>query len=430
MNKLMRFICGFLVLTLLLTAFPVFAQDVAGEEPDLWLWDGFVTVVGEPIYVESKENRIPEDAVLVYAHTDGTQVSVPATKSEATGNCFFSIIVDKAGIWRAVSYNGKAIDMDSLQFKAYASGDDYIKEEEEKFQKASDAVKRIEGANRYETALALSEQWDVSDYAVLASGEDFPDAMFGGPLATQVDAPMLLTKKAALYPGILPRLEALGVKTVYLLGGEEAVSPAVMDTLQEAGYRVVRVGGKNRMETAERSSELAAELRGDEAVNDKIRFEVNRNAYADALAGGAFVAMHREKFGSSYFVPYVGKDGSIVFGGTEVVPSIPNEIRLAGNNRYATAVEIAKAYKTMLDKEIKRVVLVNGENFPDGLAATPFAFRKDAVVLLTKQNELPMAVDAYLREHAIQEVWLIGGPEAITEDQQNYLAWVLKDNMD
>ncbi|MDI9502687.1 MAG: cell wall-binding repeat-containing protein, partial [Bacillota bacterium] len=271
--------------------------------------------------------------------------------------------------------------MDSLQFKAYASGDDYIKEEEEKFQKASDAVKRIEGANRYETALALSEQWDVSDYAVLASGEDFPDAMFGGPLATQVDAPMLLTKKAALYPGILPRLEALGVKTVYLLGGEEAVSPAVMDTLQEAGYRVVRVGGKNRMETAERSSELAAELRGDEAVNDKIRFEVNRNAYADALAGGAFVAMHREKFGSSYFVPYVGKDGSIVFGGTEVVPSIPNEIRLAGNNRYATAVEIAKAYKTMLDKEIKRVVLVNGENFPDGLAATPFAFRKDAVVL-------------------------------------------------
>jgi|GEM_PF-3254384 len=75
-----------------ITAFPVFAQDVAGEEPDLWLWDGFVTVVGEPIYVESKENRIPEDAVLVYAHTDGTQVSVPATKSEATGNCFFPLL--------------------------------------------------------------------------------------------------------------------------------------------------------------------------------------------------------------------------------------------------------------------------------------------------------------------------------------------------
>src|SRR3712207_7997206 len=42
--------------------------------------------------------------------------------------------------------------------------------------------------------------------------------------------------------------------------------------------------------------------------------------------------------------------------------------RIAGQNRYKTAIEIAKAYKPVLNKDINTVVLVDGTNFPDALA--------------------------------------------------------------
>lgn len=57
------------------------------------------------------------------------------------------------------------------------------------------AVKRIKGANRYETSVKLAAEkafYPQPDHAVLAYAYNFPDGLCGGPLAYSFDAPLIL----------------------------------------------------------------------------------------------------------------------------------------------------------------------------------------------------------------------------------------------
>ena len=49
---------------------------------------------------------------------------------------------------------------------------------------ASDlTVKRLSGNDRYSTSIAISKEgWSKSDYAILTSGENYPDALSAAPL--------------------------------------------------------------------------------------------------------------------------------------------------------------------------------------------------------------------------------------------------------
>ena len=61
---------------------------------------------------------------------------------------------------------------------------------------ASTITKRLAGVNRYGTSAAVStEGWQKSDYAILASGQDFPDAISATPLTKKYNAPILLIAK-------------------------------------------------------------------------------------------------------------------------------------------------------------------------------------------------------------------------------------------
>lgn len=90
--------------------------------------------------------------------------------------------------------------------------------EEDKNENKKYIVSRVEGRDRYETAINASNMLMNAEIAVIASGENFADALFGGPLASQVNGPMLLTSKDSLPNGLLEKLKELKVKTIYLLG--------------------------------------------------------------------------------------------------------------------------------------------------------------------------------------------------------------------
>ena len=74
---------------------------------------------------------------------------------------------------------------------------------------------------------------------------------------------------------------------------------------------------------------------------------------------------------------------------------------LAGDNRYETAVTIAKDVaniKSVINN--KEIVLVNGDSLVDGLAAAPLAanYGVHTPILLTESNKLPAATKEYLKE--------------------------------
>jgi putative cell wall-binding protein len=93
-------------------------------------------------------------------------------------------------------------------------------------------------------------------------------------------------------------------------------------------------------------------------------------------------------------------------------------VRLAGADRYATAVKVSqrtfKAPQTNL-------VVASGESWPDALAAGPFAASLDAPLLLVRKNSAPQVAIDELKRLRPSKVYVIGGPGAISDATWNKL---------
>ena len=85
--------------------------------------------------------------------------------------------------------------------------------------------------------------------------------------------------------------------------------------------------------------------------------------------------------------------------------------RLAGRNRFLTAVEISKASFETADT----VVLAFGMNYADALAGVPLANKLNAPILLTYKDTLDSATLAELVRLKAKKVVILGGTGAINE---------------
>ena len=86
--------------------------------------------------------------------------------------------------------------------------------------------------------------------------------------------------------------------------------------------------------------------------------------------------------------------------------------RLAGEDRYTTAVEIAREM-ARLGSDPGRAVLASGERFPDALAAAVPAAAGGWPILLTTPHRLPEATAAWLERGSVRHVEVVGGTAAI-----------------
>ncbi|MCS5722967.1 cell wall-binding repeat-containing protein [Herbiconiux sp. CPCC 203407] len=90
-------------------------------------------------------------------------------------------------------------------------------------------VVRFDGPDRYAVSLALNrEAFPSSNQAFIASGTTFADALSGGAIAGRLNAPLYLSRRECMPPEVLERL-ATGVRETFLLGGENTLTPAVLD---------------------------------------------------------------------------------------------------------------------------------------------------------------------------------------------------------
>ena len=115
---------------------------------------------------------------------------------------------------------------------------------------------------------------------------------------------------------------------------------------------------------------------------------------------------------------------------------------LAGSNRYATAVTIAKEYAKLTGSTVSnggnaKIVLVNGDSLVDGLAASPLASAltgndadNKAPILLTESDRLPSETKAYLKEVISNvaigslknaELHIVGGESVVSKSLEREL---------
>lgn len=120
--------------------------------------------------------------------------------------------------------------------------------------KASASVpttKRLAGTDRYQTSLKVAQDgWSSSYYAILASGEDYPDALSSVPLSKKYDAPILLTHKTYVDSYVLDEMKSLNVGKVFIIGGTGSVSDNVVNQLKALEIQTERIGGTDRYDTS------------------------------------------------------------------------------------------------------------------------------------------------------------------------------------
>ncbi|HEX6139099.1 MAG TPA: cell wall-binding repeat-containing protein, partial [Candidatus Limnocylindria bacterium] len=127
---------------------------------------------------------------------------------------------------------------------------------------ATVANERLAGADRYATAVAVSQRLFPSGPApvvYLASGANFPDGLSGSPIAARRGGVMLFAQSNALPAVVEAELARLAPAEVVLLGGPAVLSDAVAARVQAVlpAAAVGRLFGADRYATAAQLSASA-----------------------------------------------------------------------------------------------------------------------------------------------------------------------------
>lgn len=284
---------------------------------------------------------------------------------------------------------------------------------------------RLQGKDRWETSAHIAGEFGDVDTVYLANGVTFPDALTGSAPAVQDGAPVLLTKDHALPQDIAASLEALSPQQVVVLGGPDAISDAVLETVEElTGAEMTRVAGEERYETA---AEVARE-RFDTDDVDTV-YVASGGQFADSLTAGPLAGLQNDPIllskpghlplATAAALEELDPEHIVVLGGpvaigeqvyTELGAYADTIERLHGEDRYDTATVVAERIAPS-----EEVFVASGEVFPDALSGASLAGLRQAPLLLTKQDHLPGATGTALQEREPQQITVYGGPVAVSD---------------
>lgn len=235
---------------------------------------------------------------------------------------------------------------------------------------------------------------------VLVRDDAFPDALAAAPLAG-ADGPLLYAPYGpALHPSVRLAVERVLPPggTVYLVGGDAAISFEVERELQGAGWQVRRIAGSNRVLTA---VEVAREMVARQGKPDTVLL-ATASDWPDAAAGGAYGA----RVGAPVLLAFLDElpedtrrlldelDPEQVYalGGNQVLSSAvvraAGAERVSGETRESTAVAIAEQlWGRDTAGDAPRWSVVPGSSTHDwhwAFTASPIAARHDAAVLVAR----------------------------------------------
>lgn len=273
-----------------------------------------------------------------------------------------------------------------------------------------------------EIAVRLSEGTPLPDTStvVVARDDQFADALASGVL--QHDHPMLLVPSTGPIPErVLGELDRLAPSRVIILGGTVAVGEDVEAQMQARGYATERRAGLSRFETATTiaatdvpeatTAILARAFPAADSTDDT-------QAFADTLGVGAWAAEEgwpvlltetqrltpstREFLLDSEIETIQLIGGTAAISGdveTELVDLGFQVVRVAGADRFGTAVEVAKMRGADSAADVAQVLVVDSQfanSWAGGLAAAAHSAHFDAPIVLTTGTTVPAATMEFL----------------------------------
>ncbi|WP_246569730.1 cell wall-binding repeat-containing protein [Lentibacillus saliphilus] len=293
-------------------------------------------------------------------------------------------------------------------------------------------IDRISGKTRYATAVAVSQRgWHQSDTVILTRGDDYADALAGVPLAKKYDAPLLLTKSDQLTDVTQAEIKRLGAQTVYILGGEKAISSSVEATLKKMNINVQRLSGQSRTDTAIAIAEkLVAGAPVEKAV------VVNGYNFPDALSVAAYAAAEGMPIlltegktisrATSALIDRLHVNQTYVIGGPLAVPksiveSLPGAVRISGPTRYDTSIEVAEYFNL----NTAQVYVTTGTQYPDAISGAALAAKEGSGVVLVG-NHISESFKTHMRTHGITDPKIVGGKSSVGKQLEEELIDLVK----
>lgn len=306
---------------------------------------------------------------------------------------------------------------------------------------AQDGTTRLEGGP---TPASRAVAWSQASFApgsapdvIIARDDEFADALSSGAVQGLLDAPLLLTNSTVLSPETGAEIARLGATNAFILGGEEAVAETVVVTIEALGLSTERIAGPTRLETAvaiaNRFFPNATEVVLTRAFGTQ---DDPTQAFADSLTVGPFSAAANIPVllssSDSLDEPTATALAALpvqrvtVVGGTAAVSDAVADAaaaaiddgddetdesvdRVAGDNRFATAVALNAELFYETGDQAPRIILVDGQSSDAWTAGFPAGAQagNGAATVLANGADLPPETLAYLTGAGVP---LICGP--------------------
>ncbi|MGG7142765.1 cell wall-binding repeat-containing protein [Clostridium nigeriense] len=295
------------------------------------------------------------------------------------------------------------------------------------FHKESEDVefKSIIGKDRYETAVKLSEDsFESSNSVILVNGLALADGLAITPLASYLNAPILLSRKDSVPEKTINEIKRIGAENVIIVGGEAVLSNKIYSELNKVGIKnIKRLAGNNRYET---SLEIAKYIDSNYYNIEDIVVS-NGLTEADAMSIASIAAREKmpiilsnskelEKSSYNWLKNQNLKNAYIIGGETALSNNVLNQVnsitsmdisnnRIGGSNRYETNALVIDKF---IEDNLHTVYLSKGLTLVDALAAGTIASTNNGVIILCNDN-LTESQKSILSHINIKNVIEVGG---------------------
>ena len=260
-------------------------------------------------------------------------------------------------------------------------------------------VSALAGLDRCETAVQVSQEgWKKSNDVILVGWGGTVDGLAAAPLASTINAPILVSNKTTLGKETKAEIDRLEAKTVYVVGGEKTVPQSIINELDAMGVKVERIAGEDRMRT---SFAIAKKL---DTLNDVTTtyFVGGYKGEADALSIAATAAKEKQPIilieenriadDVKIWLKEEKLSKANIIGGTYAINENINndvaEIVGTGTNKVIERIQgkdVAETNAKVIErfhKDADAIFIAQDENLVDALAAGPLAAKKNAALVL------------------------------------------------
>lgn len=322
-------------------------------------------------------------------------------------------------------------------------------------------VTNLEGSDRYSTNADIVKSnfsTDEVNVTILASGENFPDALSASTLSGALNAPIVLVGKNDLPAAAVNTLKAIKPKRLIVVGSTGAISKSVVAKAEQytVGKSITtRLGGKDRYETnAKIYSYLVKKCKVDPsqeiilASGENFPDALSMSSYAAATKTPIVLCNSGKGIAAGLKKTLSGYRGQVTIAGGIGAVSKQNanwfskatKKRLGGADRYETSYLIAN-YALKNGLGAKNTLIATGANFPDALSGSSLGSKLFAPIMLVDGSKKGLSKSEHVYRYCsendakIENLYYLGGKGVINGSKRAGIkdllkAWTITFNWD